>query len=225
MNFPPLSRLILWNDCLERDGSENMAVDEWLLETTPVPVLRIYLWRGQWGSIGCFNQLMAASIKVPNVRWVRRITGGGVVDHQKDWTYSLVIPKTEALASLRGDASYEIVHQALASSFEDRFNLSLNDGGSPQSGSFCFENPVRFDLSFQSGEKFAGAGQRRSRKGLLHQGSVAFQANNMESIHRASRLAGALAEEWWEETLVPDRAYVDDLVEQRYGNSEWTGRR
>jgi lipoate-protein ligase A len=36
----------------------------------------------------------------------------------------------------------------------------------------CFEKPVAWDLLGADGEKIAGAGQRRSRKGILHQGSV-----------------------------------------------------
>jgi lipoate-protein ligase A len=36
----------------------------------------------------------------------------------------------------------------------------------------CFEKPVAWDLVDRQGRKLAGAGQRRTRRGLLHQGSV-----------------------------------------------------
>ena len=99
---PALSRLNLWIDPVARSGPDNMAVDEWLLETIAYPVLRIYRWSGRWGSLGCFGYFKQAEQEITNVCWVRRYTGGGVVDHQSDWTYTLVIPGNEALAQSRG---------------------------------------------------------------------------------------------------------------------------
>ena len=53
--------------------------------------------------------------------------------------------------------------------------LSDHDDGD---GSVCFNNPVAFDLADTQGVKIAGAGQRRTRHGLLHQGSLLTRAGH-----------------------------------------------
>ena len=40
------AKLRLWMDPVRRCGPEAMAVDEWLLETAEIPVLRVYGWAG-----------------------------------------------------------------------------------------------------------------------------------------------------------------------------------
>jgi lipoate-protein ligase A len=40
----------------------------------------------------------------------------------------------------------------------------------------CFVSPSRFDLVAPSGSKYAGAAQRRTRMGILHQGSIKLEA-------------------------------------------------
>ena len=42
----------------------------------------------------------------------------------------------------------------------------------------CFVSPSRFDLVAPSGSKYAGAAQRRTRCGILHQGSIKLEAAN-----------------------------------------------
>jgi hypothetical protein len=74
-------RLHLWIDPLERPGPEAMAVDEWLLENATLPVLRVYRWRGEWGSVGYFGKLAEARHSFPGISWVRRWT---VPLHQRE---------------------------------------------------------------------------------------------------------------------------------------------
>lgn len=50
----------LWFDPQARSGPEAMAVDEWLLETGQLPMMRIYRWDGAWGSLGYFSNLEEA---------------------------------------------------------------------------------------------------------------------------------------------------------------------
>ena len=55
-----LDHLQLWNDPDSRPGPENMAVDEWLLETASEPVLRVYGWERDWVSVGYFGSMQDA---------------------------------------------------------------------------------------------------------------------------------------------------------------------
>jgi len=70
-----------------------MAVDEFLLDNTNDPVLRIYGWSRPCVSIGYFqsiDEINYEKCKKERVDVVRRITGGGAVFHDRELTYSFV---------------------------------------------------------------------------------------------------------------------------------------
>ncbi|HEY8991314.1 MAG TPA: hypothetical protein VIM46_05015 [Luteolibacter sp.] len=223
---PVFSRLQLWFDEAERSGPANMAVDEWLLETAAAPVLRVYRWAGDWASLGYFGKLAEAKAAFTGVSWVRRWTGGGVVDHRDDWTYTLAVPKGEALAQARGAESYRTIHAALVAEIEmDNSNARLSGGDAQTGAAACFANPVEHDIVDAAGRKLAGAGQRRTRFGLLHQGSVAGRLEPGASFARARALAAALAGEVEE---FAGRAEPGDWCRRetaRYAAVAWTERR
>lgn len=212
----------LWFDPLARSGAEAMAVDEWLLEYATKPVLRIYHWDGDWGSLGYFGKLSDAKTGLSGVNFVRRWTGGGTVDHRSDWTYSLIVPKSFELARMKGGESYRAIHEIL-------IGVLKAEGGEPdlapangESGGMCFENPVEFDVMDATGEKIAGAAQRRGKLGLLHQGSVATAGN---SRLRGELFAARLAESWWEAEIYPDEGRIAEIVAMKYSRKEWLERR
>jgi lipoate-protein ligase A len=217
--------LQLWLDPLPRPGPEAMAVDEWLLETATAPVLRIYGWQGNWGSVGYFGKVAEARTAFPEIDWVRRWTGGGTVDHRADWTYTVVAPAGSALAGLRGTESYRILHTALADALAAEGIIAGLSSGADQTGAvLCFENPVGHDLIDDIGRKLAGAGQRRTRHGLLHQGSVAVACDAELSKIRAGHLATAFAESWQAVDFQPPMPRIERMISTRYGCPTWTRR-
>lgn len=212
----------LWVDPKPRRGQEAMAVDEWLLETRKLPTLRIYRWEGKWASFGYFGKMKEAMVSVEGVDWVRRWTGGGVVDHRADWTYSLIVPRSCEVAAMKRGASYLAIHRILV-------EVLRAEGDSPglaevtgRAGGMCFENPVEHDVLDGAGAKMAGAAQRRGKAGLLHQGSVAKAA---DSHVRGELFAESLSETWWEENIFVDEGRVEDLVKAKYDRKEWLERR
>lgn len=212
----------LWFDPLSRSGPEAMAVDEWLLGYATHPILRIYGWDGEWGSLGYFGKLTDAMVGLSGVNLVRRWTGGGTVDHRCDWTYSLIVPLSYELARMKGGKSYRAIHEILT-------DVLKTEGGDPdlapangKSGGMCFENPVEFDVMNAAGEKLAGAAQRRGMLGLLHQGSVATAG---DSRLRGELFAERLAESWWQSEIHPDERRVAEISALRYGCKEWLERR
>jgi lipoate-protein ligase A len=220
-------RLRLWLDPVVRPGPEAMAVDEWLLETADQPVLRVYGWLGNWGSVGYFGRLGEARAAFPaEMRWVRRWTGGGTVDHRADWTYTVVSPFEEALTRLKGAESYRLLHDALGAALRmENIDARLSTGSEETGASLCFENPVSHDLMDAMQRKLAGAGQRRTKHGLLHQGSVAAPCDAAVSEIRAKRLADALSRHWEPVLLEPSAADLSDRVAKRYATDAWTNRR
>lgn len=198
-----------------------MAIDEWLWHHTTEPVLRVYRWSGEWMSIGYFSK----SAQVPAGRgFVRRPTGGGLVDHRADWTYTLVIPRGHALAEMAGAASYEQVHRALCEVLvAEGMDCRLTGQDGSEASAFCFEHPVTYDLIGAAGAKLAGAGQRRGKQGLLHQGSV--QVTEDRDSSRALRLATRLCALPEVTELRPDGAWVERRRAEVYADPLWNGKK
>lgn len=217
--------LDLWIDSVFRGAPETLAADEWLLETITVPVLRVYRWPGGWGSIGYFGKLDEARRNFPMLSWVRRWTGGGIVDHRADWTYTLAIPAGAPLAAARGAESYRLIHGALAAALAAEGFSITSSAGISDGGAVCFEAPAEYDLLSADGKKIAGAGQRRTTRGLVHQGSVALAADAGISATRAARFAEALAENVRRVVPEPSPDVLAQRSAARYGNLTWLERR
>ncbi len=224
--MPVVEKLQLWVDEVARNGPESMAVDEWLLETAECPVLRVYGWAGEWASLGYFGKIAEAREAFPGVEWVRRWTGGGMVDHRADWTYTLVVPKGERLAATRGAASYGLIHGVLCEVLRLEGVACRVSAGEAETGAArCFENPVGNDLVRLDGSKLAGAGQRRSRSGLLHQGAVDSPLQLAASGERARTFAKLLAGSVVQFGTRPDSKTLVERAVERYSRHEWTYRR
>jgi lipoate-protein ligase A len=219
LQLPPVLPLLhLWIDSIARDGPENMAVDEWLAETCEVPVLRSYRWQPGWGSFGYF--VKEAELPDWPLRWVRRWTGGGIVDHRADWTYTLWVPNGFGLAEAKGGESYRVIHAALVEALRGAGVAARLSGTMPAAaGGECFVQPVEHDVLAAEGRKIAGAGQRRTVRGLLHQGSVATGRPVPERL--AAFLSGTVVVA----DLAPDPDWLGERIATRYAGDGWSGRR
>ena len=104
--------------------------------------------------------------------FVRRYTGGGLVDHAHDVTYTVVLPRTHPWMQLSAPASYEQIHLGVQAALAACGIASeLTPTASTAESEACFQKPVRFDI-VAADAKLSGAAQRRTREGLLHQGSI-----------------------------------------------------
>lgn len=152
-----------------------MAMDEALLEFAARlerPVLRCYRWSEPAATFG-YSQRYAEVARWTDLRpLIRRPTGGGLVPHDADWTYSLVFPPGHSWHQLKAWDSYERIHEWIRRAFAAigvATQLSAREER-PGPGQ-CFVGAERFDLLW-NGKKIAGAAQRRNKLGLLIQGSV-----------------------------------------------------
>ncbi|MFQ3671409.1 MAG: lipoate--protein ligase family protein, partial [Verrucomicrobiia bacterium] len=146
-----------------------MAVDEALLRLVHVPTLRVYGWDAPALSIGYFDSCKDLP---PDRPFVRRFTGGGLVDHTRDLTYSIIVPREHPLNQAGPQESYCLIHQAVALALETCGSAATVAEQPPEArGNACFQKPVKFDV-VQGTNKLAGAAQRRTREGCLHQGSI-----------------------------------------------------
>src|ERR1043166_2679925 len=82
-------------DFTPRSAAMNMAIDEALLESAAVPSIRFYCWQSPALSFGYFGKFADVAIYANKRDLVRRWTGGGIVLHEDDLTYSIVIPAAD----------------------------------------------------------------------------------------------------------------------------------
>lgn len=166
----PFAQLALWTDVVPREGPDQMACDEAMLWCAELPVLRVFLWARPWVSAGFFTPHHAARSVRPDLPLCRRWTGGGVVVHEGDFTFSLVVPRRESWASMRPREAYRSLHSAVVAGLRQAgVDATLADDNQGQEQ--CFAAPVRDDV-LAGGRKIAGGAQRRTKLGLLHQGSI-----------------------------------------------------
>ena len=188
----------LWND-VAHSPTLNMALDEQAFNdcrTNDDPVLRFYSWDRPSISIGYF-QGYASSLRA-RYSVVRRPTGGGIVLHDRDITYSVIVPSHHWFFEVNRHESYKIISSIILNSLS-RFGIKgiLSDGKRPcmctdRSSQNCFSNPTKFDVLVEE-QKIAGAAQKRNRKGLLHQGSI--DLNNLPNID-SDKLKDSLVNEF-----------------------------
>ena len=229
--------LDVYHDHTPHSAAMNMAIDEALIEYATIPLIRFYRWRSSALSFGYFGRFTDIARYQCERDLVRRWTGGGIVFHGEDLTYSLVIPASDTAFAESSISIYEKIHQALCNALSEtgwRAVVAAVVDSEPGSatvatrtgisdaGYGCFANPVRADVMID-GRKIAGAAQRRTRRGLLQQGSI--QGIDLQS-DLAQRFARVLSidrseRKVDEKILNPARK----LAEQKYGTESWLRKR
>ena len=244
-------------------AAENMALDFLLLQRYPGPAaprFRHYEWRGPAFTFGFGQKIefvrasLSSFAKATEGRpaeetfdLCRRPTGGGLVDHRNDWTYSLVLPRGHALYDERAAQSYRIVHECLAAALTalgqpaavkeqdkvERIDPNALSGpeaawgqAAPPSG-VCFQRAELYDVvNSATGTKIAGAAQKRNKRGLLFQGSIEKSSiGTVDWEEFSARFVATLARALCagsQETPWPDlnEDEVSGLIEQ-YSAPEW----
>jgi lipoyl(octanoyl) transferase len=152
-----------------------MALDAALLEAAPAlgrPVLRFYSWTERAATFGYFQKYADVGRMTMLRPLIRRPTGGGLVPHDADWTYSLAIPPSHGWYALAAVESYRRVHEWIRAAFQKMgVATELAPCCRKALPGQCFAGHEKFDVLWRN-RKIAGAAQRRTRAGLLIQGSV-----------------------------------------------------
>jgi lipoate-protein ligase A len=225
-------------------AAENMAMDFLLLRRYPQRHARFrhYDWHrsaftfGYGQKIAFVREQIAAAQADESRDLCRRPTGGGIVDHREDWTYSLILPRGHLLEEARATDSYREIHVALAAALQKQGVAAEvqteceppEEGETCERSGVCFQRAERYDVVHSgSGEKIAGAAQKRNRNGLLFQGSLWRPAVQKEIdwdtleedlVHGLAKLLDCEATHTpWPEFAEGE---VDGLIEQ-YSSTEW----
>lgn len=170
------------------DPFYNMAMDEALLNFVSRgeidPVIRFYTWDPATLSIGYFQRLKKEididKVKEKGYGLVRRQTGGRGVLHDKELTYSVIVPESHQKMPKTVTEAYRVISQGLLEGFkllgfdayfavpkskEEREKLKQ-----PRS-SVCFDAPSWYELVVE-GRKIAGSAQTRQKGVILQHGSI-----------------------------------------------------
>ncbi len=167
-------------------GADNMAVDEVLLRSfdpaASLPVLRLYGWEPPALSLGRFQKaaevLDLECCRMDRIPVVRRFTGGGVIYHADELTYSLICsPAQLPPASSVKDSFRELTAFLLA--FYRRLGLSAEYAVDTladrsrlgEKTDFCFAGRETFDVMV-NGSKIGGNAQRRLKEVVFQHGSI-----------------------------------------------------
>lgn len=172
----------------KKDAFFNMALDEALLilceKKNIPPVLRIYQWEPEAVSIGYSQQIKKTvdlkKCKDLNVDVVRRLTGGRVVLHHNDLTYSICASKD--YFNLLGESineTYRKISLAFLKSLEflsikgewERKSSRESELTSYDFSKPCFSSSIRYEIKVD-GKKLIGSAQRRFKESFIQHGSV-----------------------------------------------------
>ena len=167
-----------------RTGEENMerdAADLAAVAAGGSATLRWYRWDAPTISLGHFQR--DSGDDFPALPRVRRISGGGAILHDREWTYALALPSTHRLTARPGEL-YRLVHESIISALVEAGGPPLRLRGTAETdrdGAFlCFLRGDANDVLRSDGEdrsKVIGSAQRRPRGGLLQHGSVLWTAS------------------------------------------------
>jgi lipoate-protein ligase A len=162
-------------------GSLNMAVDEFLFRSLgddPQTYIRFYTWERPTASLG-YSQNIRKVVDVEyckknGIDIVRRMTGGKLVLHHKEVTYSLCSSDSQRFTSTLMD-SYRLISEALMRGFMKMGLKPLLADAPPDSyvrGNLpCFSYPARDEIEVQ-GKKIVGSAQKRTGSKFIQHGSI-----------------------------------------------------
>ncbi len=178
-----------WNilETKAASAEENMQLDAKLLdnlEGQERPILHLYEWEKQSATFGHFVKpeelLNLAEAKKRGLDLARRPTGGGIVFHLWDLAFSVLVPAKSKLFSTNTLDNYNLVNQVVKDVVKEFIDISDEISLTPDDAPFqdqtctrfCMARPTKYDVMLQ-GKKIAGAAQRKTKDGFLHQGTIA----------------------------------------------------
>ena len=220
------------------DAYEQMAADETLCENLPAEyILRFYNWKGSGVTFGYSQRQKAvlaavsAGGKYPQAL-VRRPTGGGIVIHETDLTFSFIFPSPGVY--FEPVKTYDRLHKAINSAYkktgidfsllqEKTKNYAVNE---PLMD--CFSTPVNMDILY-NGKKVLGGALRKFGGKMLYQASLqAEDARSNAGFHKNTILK-ALGSEFglnWHAVGADDKTLdgLKTLARTKYSGAAWNER-
>ncbi len=164
-------------------AQKNMQKDKALLEefkSTYRPIFRVYEWEDSF-TYGVSQKLESMQHLVKQTQnHAQRMTGGGILFHGNDISYSLIIP-ISYVENLSVKKSYEVICSFLMTFYRslgltpsyakdlETINLIKND--------YCKQGFEPYDIVI-NGKKIGGNAQRRTKVAIFQHGSISIDSTN-----------------------------------------------
>ncbi len=214
------------------EPAANMAWDEALLEGVAAlghPVLRFYGWSHPAATFGYFQDYDTVADLASLRPLLRRPTGGGLVPHDRDWTYSICVPPGDPWYELKATESYRRVHEWIQCALNRLGVATVLAPARIEAGpGQCFIGAEQFDLVLAGAgaRKVAGAAQRRRKDGLLIQGSIQPGSLNVNRLDFERACCAMATERWqiaWRELpgIEGFAARSRGLLEEKYAGHDY----
>ena len=169
-----------------RSGPANMAADEALLNAAAAGAAggRWYRWAEPTVSLGHFQKpTELTGTPLAQLPAVPRLSGGGAIVHDREWTYALAVPRGHALARTP-ERFYEAVHGELIAALAAagvRARLRGEGRATRDDPTLCFlrTDPRDVVVTDAAGvvRKVVGSAQRRRKGAVLQHGSLLVAAS------------------------------------------------
>lgn len=225
-------------EIIEREpasAEENMEWDARLLRELggrTRPILHLYAWERPSVTFGHFIQpekiLNLQAAKRRGIDWARRPTGGGVVFHLWDLAFSVLVPAKSKLYSANTLENYQLINRVVQEIAKEwvgeGINLTIDDADFhvKECTYFCMARPTKYDVVV-GGKKIAGAAQRKTREGFLHQGTIALarpQEEVLEAVVREPEVRIAMVQKTYpldgKGNLTESRKRLSQLLKQHF---------
>lgn len=207
----------------------NMAMDEALLNFVSRgeidPVIRFYTWNPATLSIGYFQRLQKEididKVKEKGYGLVRRQTGGRGVLHDKELTYSVIVPESHPNMPSTVTEAYKIISQGLLEGFKNlgfetyfaipRSKEERDKLKQPRS-SVCFDAPSWYELVVE-GRKIAGSAQTRQKAVILQHGSI-LQDIDIDDLFDMFKFKNERLKAKMKENFVQKAVAINDISNQ-----------
>lgn len=204
-------------------------------------ILHLYDWQGDAATYGHFIDpsefLDMEGVRKRGLELARRPTGGGIIFHNCDFAFSVLVPASFHGYSERPLENYAFINKRIIWVIQKW----LGSGGEllaeePQAldthcKSFCMSKPTKYDIMID-GRKVGGAAQRKTRYGFLHQGSIflgllpdGYLKDILLSrtlVQEGMRLHSfpLLGESWTERDLTQARLELKELIKRAFSKEE-----
>jgi len=160
----------------------NMAIDRALIDiykVSGIPVFRIYGWRPYGFSTG-YGQKIEDVLDIPScirdgIPFVKRPTGGGIIFHGDEVTYSLVCSEKDIGAPATVKDGYKIICSFILAAY--RYYgatpvFAIESGQlKKERSTLCFASFEDYDILIK-GKKIGGNAQKRIRDIIMQHGSL-----------------------------------------------------
>ncbi|MCX5694235.1 MAG: lipoate--protein ligase family protein [Candidatus Omnitrophica bacterium] len=181
------------NFCLIRSGAlsaaSNMAIDEQIFKRyleNGVGVLRLYRWQRPAFTYGFSqdpnSQVDLAACAADGIGVVKRITGGGILFHDDEITYSFVCSKPDVGESQKVFVDYRNICRFLIRFYESLGlvpNFALEHAGFKNRcvpHELCSASYEKYDIVLGA-KKIGGNAQKRNRQAIFQHGSIPCRIN------------------------------------------------